>query len=136
MTLPKRVMIAAWGSRGDLQPVTALALGLKKEDRDVIVFATLPATDLLQANKIDCVIAQENVADFVENMFGQADLSDRTIGGLIKLANFAKKYVNSSRMSSKSSRVRTTGCFHIVLLLYITAEQVPSLQVFVLVALL
>jgi hypothetical protein len=29
MIPPKRIMIAAWGSRGDLQPVTALALALK-----------------------------------------------------------------------------------------------------------
>ena len=28
-------------------------------------------------------------------MFGRADLSDRSIGGLIKLANFAKEYLNS-----------------------------------------
>lgn len=28
MTSPKRIMIVAWGSRGDLQPVASLALGL------------------------------------------------------------------------------------------------------------
>ena len=69
MTSPKRVMIVAWGSRGDLQPVTSLALGLKKAGRDVLVFATPPATDLIQANGIDCVVAKENVEEFVENMF-------------------------------------------------------------------
>jgi len=95
MTSPKRFMIIAWGSRGDLQPVAALALGLKKAGRDVLVFATPPATDLIQAHGIDCVVAKENVAEFVENMFGRADLSDRSIGGFIKLANFAKKYLNS-----------------------------------------
>jgi len=88
-------MIIAWGSRGDLQPVTSLALRLKEEGREVLVFATPPATDLLQANGIDCVGAKENVAEFVENMFGCADLSDRSIGGLIKLAKFAKAYLNS-----------------------------------------
>ena len=95
MTSPKRVMIVAWGSRGDLQPVTSLALCLKKASRDVLVFATPPATDLIQANGIDCVVAKENVEEFVENMFGRADLSDRSIGGFIKLANFAKEYLNS-----------------------------------------
>ena len=64
-------MIAAWGSRGDLQPVASLALRLKKEGRDVLVFATPPATDLFEANGIDCVIAKENIEAFVENMFGQ-----------------------------------------------------------------
>jgi sterol 3beta-glucosyltransferase len=88
-------MIVAWGSRGDLQPVASLALRLKKAGRDVLVFATPPATDLIQANGIDCVVAKENVAEFVENMFGRADLSDRSIGGFIKLANFAKEYLNS-----------------------------------------
>jgi sterol 3beta-glucosyltransferase len=88
-------MIIAWGSRGDLQPVTSLALCLKKAGRDVLVFATPPATDLIQANGIDCVVAKENVAEFVENMFGRADLSDRSIGGFIKLAKFAKEYLNS-----------------------------------------
>ena len=43
MTPPKRIMIAAWGSRGDLQPVTALALALKNAGRDLLVFATPPA---------------------------------------------------------------------------------------------
>ncbi|MEE8308552.1 MAG: glycosyltransferase [Gammaproteobacteria bacterium] len=95
MTSPKRVMIVAWGSRGDLQPVASLALRLKKAGRDVLVFATPPATDLIQTNGIDCVVAKENVAEFVENMFGRADLSDRSIGGFIKLANFAKEYLNS-----------------------------------------
>lgn len=88
-------MIAAWGSRGDLQPVASLALCLKNAGRDVLVFATPPATDLIQVNGIDCVTAKENVEEFVENMFGLADLSDRSIRGLLKLANFAKKYLNS-----------------------------------------
>ena len=88
-------MIIAWGSRGDLQPVASLALGLKKASRDVLVFATPPATDLIQAKGIDCVVAKENVSEFVENMFGRADLSDRAIGGFIKLAKFAKEYLNS-----------------------------------------
>ena len=57
-------MIVAWGSRGDLQPVASLALCLKNAGRDVLVFATPPATDLIQANGIDCVIAKENVAEF------------------------------------------------------------------------
>jgi len=41
------------------------------------------------------VVAKENVEEFVENMFGRTDLSDRSIGGLIKLARFAKQYLNS-----------------------------------------
>ena len=88
-------MIAAWGSRGDLQPVASLALHLKKEGRDVLVFATPPATALIQANGIDCVVAKENIEAFVENMFGQADPSDRSIRGTMKLAKFGKEYLNS-----------------------------------------
>lgn len=95
MTTPKRIMIAAWGSRGDLQPVASLALRLKKEGRDVLVFATPPATTLFEANGIDCVIAKENIEAFVENMFGQADPSDRSIRGTMKLAKFGKEYLNS-----------------------------------------
>ena len=90
----KRIMIAAWGSRGDLQPVTALALGLKKSGREVLVFATPPATDLLLDNGIDCIVAKENIADVVEKMFCQADLSDRSFSGLIKLAKFGKRFFN------------------------------------------
>ena len=96
MTSLNRVMVIAWGSRGDLQPVASLALNLKKAGRDVLVFATPPASDLIQENGIDCVVAKENVEEFVENMFGRADLSDRSIGGLTRLANFAKEYLNSS----------------------------------------
>ena len=95
MTPPKRIMIAAWGSRGDLQPVTALALKLKSIGRDVLVFATPPATDQLLANGIDCVIAKESITEFVEAMFGRADPSDRSVGGLTRLAKFAKEYLNS-----------------------------------------
>jgi sterol 3beta-glucosyltransferase len=96
MAPPKRIMIAAWGSRGDLQPVTALALALKTAGRDVLVFATPPATDLLKTNGIDYIEAKENIADFVESMFGHADLSDRSIRGLLKLAKFAKTYLNNT----------------------------------------
>lgn len=95
MTSPKRIMIAAWGSRGDLQPVAALALRLKNEGRDVLVFATPPATTLFAANGIECVVAQENIEAFVENMFGQANPSDRSIRGTMKLAKFGKAYLNS-----------------------------------------
>jgi len=95
MTSPKRIMIAAWGSRGDLQPVASLALRLKKDGRDVLVFATPPATTLFEANGIDCVVAQESIKAFVENMFGQANPSDRSIRGTLKLAKFAKEYLNS-----------------------------------------
>jgi sterol 3beta-glucosyltransferase len=96
MTVPKRILIVAWGSRGDLQPVTSLARQLKKEGRDVLIFATPPATDLIQANGIDCVVAKESIAEFVEQMFCKADLSDRSIGGFMKLAKFAKTYLNSA----------------------------------------
>lgn len=89
-------MIIAWGSRGDLQPVTSLARQFKKSGRDVLVFGTPPATNLVQANGINCVVAKENVEVFVENMFGRADLSDRSISGLIRLAKFAKVYLNSA----------------------------------------
>ncbi len=95
MTSPKRIMIAAWGSRGDLQPVAALALHLKKEGRNVLVFATPPASNLFEANDVDCVVAQESIEAFVENMFGQADPSDRSIRGTMKLAKFSKEYLNS-----------------------------------------
>ena len=95
MTYPKRILFAVWGSRGDLQPVASLALSLKKAGRDVLVFATPPATKLIQDNGIDCVLAKENIEVFVESMFGQVDPSDRSIGGYIKLARFAKEYLNS-----------------------------------------
>lgn len=95
MMSPKRIMIIAWGSRGDLQPVASLALGLQKDGRQVRVFATPPATDLIRANGIDCEVAEENVANFIEQLFGQVDLSDRSISGVMKLAKFAKEYLNS-----------------------------------------
>lgn len=85
----------AWGSRGDLQPVTSLAMRLKQDGREVIVFATPPATDLLQANGINYVAAKENVEDFVQGLFGQADLSDRSVCGVLKLAKVAKAFLNS-----------------------------------------
>ena len=63
MTAPQRIMIIAWGSRGDLQPVTALALRLMSQGREVLVFGTPPATELLQANGVSCIAAHENVED-------------------------------------------------------------------------
>lgn len=88
-------MSAARGRRGDLQPGASLALCLKNAGRDLLVFAAPPATDLIQANGIDCLIAKENVAEFLGNMFGRVDLSDRSIRGFIGLANFAKEYLDS-----------------------------------------
>ena len=88
-------MIAAWGSRGDLQPVAALSVKLKQMGRDVLVFATPPATDLLIENEVECIMAKENIGDFVSAMFEQVDLSDRSISGVMKLAKFAKSYLNS-----------------------------------------
>ncbi len=94
MSLPKRVMIAGWGSRGDLQPITTLALALKNDGREVIVFATPPATDLLEENGIEHVVAKENIEVFVEQLFGRVDVSDRSLRGLMKLARFGKEYLN------------------------------------------
>ena len=94
MSLPKRIMIAGWGSRGDLQPITTLALALKNAGREVIVFATPPATDLFEANGIEHVVAKENIEVFIEQLFGQVDVSDRSLRGLMKLAKFGKEYLN------------------------------------------
>ena len=90
-------MIAAWGSRGDLQPVAALAVQLKKEGREVLVFATPPATNIIIENGINCVVAKENVETFVEKLFGQTNPSDRSISGLLKLAKFGKEYLNDPK---------------------------------------
>lgn len=73
-------MILAWGSRGDLQPITALSLRLKQAGRDILVFATPPSTNLLQTNGIDCVVAKENVAEFVENMDWALDAALNQLG--------------------------------------------------------
>lgn len=92
---PKKIMLIAWGTRGDLQPVASLALGLKNLGREVCVFAPPPATDIIQASGVPCIEAQENVSDFVTEMFGNVDLADRSISGIIKLAKFSKQYLNS-----------------------------------------
>jgi len=67
---------------------------------------------LIKANDIDCVVAKENVEEFVENMFGRADLSDRSVGGLIKLAKFAKEYLNSPdyMATQKADMKSSVGC--------------------------
>lgn len=93
-------MDIAWGTRGDLQPVTALALRLKSEGRKVMVFARPPATDILEANGIEFVCARENVADFIKNLFGIIDISDRSFLGLIKLGKIAKGYTSSENYVS------------------------------------
>jgi sterol 3beta-glucosyltransferase len=41
------------------------------------------------------VVAREDIAAFVEQMFGQANPSDRSIRGTLKLASFGKEYLNS-----------------------------------------
>ena len=113
MNIPKRIMIAAWGSQGDLQPVASLALRLKKEGRDVLVFATPPATSLIQDNGIDCVVAKENIETFVENMFGQADPSDRSIRGVIKLAKIGKEYLNSPDYTAMQKADMKSALIHL-----------------------
>lgn len=95
MTSPQRIMIVAWGSRGDMQPVAALARRLMEGGRELLVFGTPPATDLIQANGIECIVAEENVEEFVENLFGRVDLSDRSVRGQMKLSKVAKEYLNS-----------------------------------------
>ena len=97
MAPPNRVMIFALGSRGDLQPVLGFSLGLKKAGRQVRVFAIPPATDLLVKAGIECIVAKENMEEFVEMMFSKADPSDRSIGGIIKLAKAASTYLNSDK---------------------------------------
>lgn len=88
-------MIIAWGSRGDMQPVAALALRLKSEGREVMVFATPPATHLLAEKDIDFVSAREDVAVFIKNLLGMVDISDRSMRGLIKLGRVAKAYTSN-----------------------------------------
>lgn len=108
MVKRQRIMIIAWGTRGDLQPVTALALRLKREGREVMVFATPPATDILEANGIEFVAARENVADFIKNLFGMIDISDRSFLGLIKLGKVAKAYTSSEKyVSSQKADMET-----------------------------
>jgi sterol 3beta-glucosyltransferase len=40
------------------------------------------------------VAARENIATFMERLFGEVDLSDRSLSGVIKLAKFGRKYIN------------------------------------------
>lgn len=94
MMKPQRIMITAWGSRGDIQPITALAKELINQGREVLVFATPPATDLLENQGINYIAAQEDISDFVEEMFSKADLSDRSLSGFIKLAKFGKAFLS------------------------------------------
>lgn len=92
----QRVMLIAWGSRGDIQPVAALATHLKNIGREVLVFATPPSTDLLESYGVPFVAAGESIAGFVEQLFGEVDLSDRSLSGLMKLAKFGRQYINSA----------------------------------------
>ena len=94
---PQRVMLIAWGSRGDIQPVAALATHLKNIGREVLVFATPPSTDLLETNRVPFVAAEESIEGFVEQLFGEVDLSDRSLSGLMKLAKFGRQYINSAQ---------------------------------------
>ncbi len=103
MITPQRIMIMAWGSRGDIQPVIALALGLQKAGRDVLLFATPPASDLIIAHQLPCVVAEENVAIFLETIFDQTDLSDRSFRGLMKTASIAKAYQQSADYQTKQT---------------------------------
>lgn len=93
--MPDRIMILTWGTRGDMQPMLGLALGLKKAGRTVKIFATPPATDLLIKNGVDTVAAKEDIGQFIEIMFGKADPSDRSISGIYKLAKAAQTYFTS-----------------------------------------
>ena len=68
----KRVMIVVWGSRGDVQPALSLALRLKETGRKVLIFATPPGTDMAKGKGIEVVEAKENVAAFIEELFGKA----------------------------------------------------------------
>ena len=94
---PQRVMLIAWGSRGDIQPVAALATHLKNIGREVLVFATPPSTDLLETNRVPFVAAEESIEGFVEQLFGEVDLSDRSFSGMMKLAKFGRQYINSAQ---------------------------------------
>ena len=87
-------MIAAWGSRGDIEPVAALAGHLKDIGRDVLVFATPPATNLLESQGLPFVAAHENIETFMGKLFGEVDLSDRSLSGVIRLVKFGRKYIN------------------------------------------
>lgn len=95
MSTPQRIFIAAWGSRGDLQPVTVLAQQLQSQGRDVLVFGTPPATELLELAGVPHITARENVEDLLDILFTQSNLADRSARGLWRLAMAAKSHLNS-----------------------------------------
>ena len=68
----QRVMIVVWGTRGDVQPALSLALRLQGTGRKVLIFATPPGTDMAKGKGIEVVEAKENVAAFIEELFGKA----------------------------------------------------------------
>ena len=71
-SLVQRAMIVVWGTRGDVQPALSLALRLKEMGRKVLIFATPPGTDMAKGKGIEVVEAKENVAAFIEELFGKA----------------------------------------------------------------
>eukprot|EP00966_Prymnesium_polylepis_P255089 5893790-Prymnesium_polylepis.1 len=87
----KRVLIYAWGTRGDVQPPLALALALKGMGKEVTMFVTPPSDDIVRKAGIACVSANENVSHMFDAL-ATLDLSDMSICNLIATAKTLKAY--------------------------------------------
>lgn len=87
----QRVLIYAWGTRGDVQPPLALALRLKSLGKDVKMFVTPPSDGMVRNAGISCVAAREDVAAMFDAL-ATLDLSDLSLWNIVKTVKTLKGY--------------------------------------------
>ena len=87
-----KIMITAWGTRGDIEPVINLAQSLMNKNYRVLVFSTRPYTTLLEQKGIPVIEALENTDDFLTGLYRKINFSDRSFNGTRNMVKKSKAY--------------------------------------------
>lgn len=91
----ERVLIYSWGTRGDVQPPLSLALRLKDLGKEVTMFVTPPADEMVRKAGITCVSAKENGAGMFDAL-GALDMSDASLRNTLAQLRALKEYESSA----------------------------------------
>jgi sterol 3beta-glucosyltransferase len=86
-----RVLFYCWGTRGDVQPPLALALKLRELGKEVAMFVTPPADDIVRKEGIPCTVASENIVWMLDAL-AKCDPGDTSISGLWKIMGEMKTW--------------------------------------------
>ena len=98
----KRVLLFSWGTRGDAQPVLALALHLKSLKKEVHMFVMPPSDDMVRKAGVPCTTSSESFADLME-VLAHFDLSSPNICDLVQMQKTLDAFNSSEATLAKQA---------------------------------